>query len=74
MSFHPPRCNWFLKWQPVCFDLLPSLDSIRVGITSGQYERAFELHTPLMTSYFAETGAWILAAKRLIEVAKMCLR
>lgn len=31
------------------------------------------MHTPLMTSYFAEAGAWVLAAKRLIEVAKISL-
>jgi hypothetical protein len=44
-----------------------------LGINNGQFDRAHELHTPLMTSYFAEAGAWVLAAKRLIEVAKICL-
>lgn len=47
---------------------------IIVDINGGQYDRAHELHTPLMTNYFAEAGAWILAAKRLIEVAKICLQ
>lgn len=44
-----------------------------LGINRGQYDQAHELHMPLMTNYFTEAGAWVLAAKRLVEVAKICL-
>jgi hypothetical protein len=44
-----------------------------IEIANGHYDRAHELHNPLMTSHFGEVGGWILAAKRLIEVAKICL-
>lgn len=56
--------------QPVIDILLEMCNRLRAG----QYDRAHELHTPLMTNYFAECGAWILAAKRLIEVAKVTLQ
>jgi protein transport protein SEC31 len=35
-------------------------------------DAALALHLPLMTAHFTEVGQWILAVKRLIEVAKTC--
>lgn len=55
--------------QPILDTLLEMCNRVRAG----QYDRAHELQTPLMTNHFAETGSWVLAAKRLIEVAKVTL-
>lgn len=41
-------------------------------IQQRQYEAAIEWHVPLMTAHFAEVGQWILAIKRLLDVAKAC--
>lgn len=41
-------------------------------LSQRQYDAALELHVPLMTTHFTEVGQWILAVKRLIEVAKTC--
>ncbi len=41
-------------------------------IAQRHYDGVLELQVPLMTAHFTEVGQWILAVKRLIEVAKSC--
>lgn len=43
-----------------------------VDINQRNLDAALELHLPLMTAHFPEVGQWVLAVKRLIEVAKTC--
>lgn len=43
------------------------------GINSHNFDMALRPVHPLMTRHFTEVGSWILAAKRLLEIAKTCL-
>lgn len=42
-------------------------------IKDSKFDDAHAMHMPLMSGYFSEVGAWILAVKRLLEVARACL-
>ena len=54
----------------VSSDVSAKLSQMIGFMQKGQWDKALSLHAPLMSGHFAEVGTWILALKRLIELAR----
>ena len=54
--------------------VLNQVSQMATLIQSHDYESAHAMHMPLMATHFSEVGPWILAVKRLLEVARTCMQ
>lgn len=58
--------------QELSSTVIEQLNNMCGLINKKDLDGAQQLVMPMMTSHFGEVGQWILAVKRLVEIAKTC--